>query len=103
MKQCKALLFCALILLPIFLVCKEKMDLAITKTYVSQLEKLKPNTSKNVTLTIEPNVLQIVNHKGEQVVFEPREFKVYIDDSSPMERSFDFGSPKMRNESITLN
>ncbi|MEN0048194.1 MAG: glycoside hydrolase family 3 N-terminal domain-containing protein [Bacteroidota bacterium] len=63
--------------------------------------ELWPGASKTVTFTISPEMLQLVNAKGERVL-EAGNFKVFIGGSVPSQRSIDLGAAKFLERRLTV-
>lgn len=79
MKPYKALLFCSLDFL-IFSLYEGKICRTIAFGVEDQPEKIKPNSSKNSTFTLDPSILQIVQNRVKRVL-ETVKFELYIGDS----------------------
>ncbi len=82
MKRYKVFLFCSLTFL-LFSLYEGKIDLTIADIQKDYPKKIKSNTVKNSTFTLEPYVLQIVNHCDKQVVKHTK-FEVYVDAGLPL-------------------
>ncbi|MGC4022579.1 MAG: glycoside hydrolase family 3 C-terminal domain-containing protein [Cyclobacteriaceae bacterium] len=63
--------------------------------------KIKPNESQVVKFTISPEMLNLVNDKGESVL-EPGDFKISIGGSLPGNRSETLGSAKAQQAMLTV-
>lgn len=62
---------------------------------------LKAGEEKQISLTIEPKMLTLVNENGESI-FEKGSFKIFIGGSQPDERSANLGSAKVLEGTIVL-
>ena len=79
MKPHKALLLCSLDFF-IFSPCEGKIGRTIAFRQNGHSEKIKPNSSKNSTFTLDPIILQIVQNRVKRVL-ETVKFELYISDS----------------------
>ncbi|MEM8524357.1 MAG: glycoside hydrolase family 3 N-terminal domain-containing protein [Bacteroidota bacterium] len=66
-----------------------------------QRVELWPGASKTVTFTITPEILQLVNAKGERVL-EAGDFKIFVGGSVPSQRSIDLGAAKFLERRLTV-
>ncbi|WP_348798023.1 glycoside hydrolase family 3 C-terminal domain-containing protein [Flavobacterium adhaerens] len=62
---------------------------------------LKAGETQKVTFELSPNAFEIVKENGERTI-ESGEFKIYIGGSSPVNKSFALGAPKMAETIITV-
>jgi beta-glucosidase len=63
--------------------------------------RLKPGESSQVKFTVTPEMLAMINEKGQSIV-EPGVFKVYIAGASPSSRSEALGMPKAQEVLLTV-
>lgn len=63
--------------------------------------ELEPGSSQKVEFEITPQMMELVNNKGERVL-ERGDFRVYIGGSSPGERSVELGLGKLKEATFTL-
>ena len=62
---------------------------------------LKPGTSEEITFEITPEMMELVNNKGEKVI-EKGDFKIYIGSSSPSVRSLELGAAQFKEAIFSL-
>jgi len=64
--------------------------------------KLEPGASKTINFEVTPQMMELVNEKGERVL-EKGSFKVYLGGSTPNPRNVDLGMAPVREASFTMN
>lgn len=80
---------------------KSSVELPIYSLKGFQRISLAPSESKQVVFDISPEIMQMVNEKGERVI-ESGEFKIYIGGAVPSKRSADLGATEFLEDNFSV-
>ncbi len=81
---------------------KTSVDAPKYQLYGIKRVNLEPGASREINFEITPEMMELVNEKGERVL-EKGDFKVYIGGSTPSERNIELGLSPVQEGSFTLN